>query len=82
MGFSFNRLVPEFTDEYITVRAAAEFSGYNQQYLRRLLRNGLFKTRKIGQIWLINHSDFSKYLSEAKQSKDRRFGPQILNIIP
>ena len=77
MGFSVIRPIPEFTEKYITVKSASEFSGYNQQYLRRLLRNGLFKTRKIGQIWLIDHSDFSKYLSEAKQSQDKRFGPQI-----
>ena len=58
MGFSSNKLIPEFTDEYITVRYAAEFSGYNKQYLRRLLRKGVFRTRKIGQIWLIDQRKF------------------------
>ena len=77
MGFSINSLVPEFTNEYITVRSASEFSGYNQQYLRRLLRKGVLKTRKIGQIWLIDQMDFKDYLKEANQSKDKRFGPQI-----
>jgi hypothetical protein len=77
MGFSVNRLVPEFTDEYITVRSAAEFSGYNQQYLRRLLRKGVFRTRKIGQIWLIDQRDFKLYLEGANRSKDKRFGPQL-----
>jgi hypothetical protein len=77
MGFSVNTPVPEFTSEYITVRSAAEISGYNQQYLRRLLRNGVFRTKKIGQIWLIDHSDFINYFSKAKQSNDKRFGPQI-----
>ena len=76
MGFSVNNLIPEFTDEYITVRAAAEFSGYNQQYLRRLLRKGVFRTRKIGQIWLIDQRNFKDYLDGANQSKDKRFGPQ------
>ena len=76
MGFSVNNLIPEFTDEYITVRTAAEFSGYNQQYLRRLLRKGVFQTRKIGQIWLIDQRDFKDYLQGANQSKDKRFGPQ------
>ena len=76
MGFSVNGLVPECTENYITVRAASEFSGYNQQYLRRLLRKGFFKTRKIGQIWLIDHSDFIEYLFEAKHTNDKRFGPQ------
>ena len=77
MGFSFNCLVPEFTDEYITVKSAAEFSGYNQQYLRRLLRKGILRTRKIGQIWLIDQRDFKDYLEGANQSKDKRFGPQV-----
>ena len=77
MGFSFNSLVPEFTDEYITVKSAAEFNGYNQQYLRRMLREGVFRTRKIGQIWLIDQRDFKDYLEGANQSKDKRFGPQV-----
>ena len=77
MGFSFNSLIPELTDEYITVRAAEEDSGYNQQYLRWLLRDGVFRTRKIGQIWLINQRDFIDYLEGANQSKDKRFGPQV-----
>ena len=77
MGFSIKNLLPEFTDEYITVRSAAEFSGYNQQYLRRLLREGVFRTRKIGQIWLIDQRDFKDYLEGANQSTDKRFGPQI-----
>ena len=77
MGFSFNSLVPEFIGDYITVRSAAEFSGYNQQNLRRLLRKGIFRTRKIGQIWLIDQRDFKDYLKEANHSKDKRFGPQV-----
>jgi len=41
MGFSVKNPVPEFTSEYITARAASEFSGYNQQYIRRLLRGAI-----------------------------------------
>lgn len=78
MVISVNGLIPEFTETYINVRAASKFSGYNQQYIRRLLRNGSLKTKKIGQIWLIDHSDFIRYLSEAIKSEDRRFGPQML----
>ena len=77
MGFSFNVLVPEYTDEYITVRSASEYSGYNQQYLRRLLRKGVFRTRKIGQIWLIEQKEFKDYLEGANQSKDKRFDPKV-----
>ncbi len=40
------------TTEYITVQAAAEVTGYNIQYLRRLLRSGTLEGVKIGQMWL------------------------------
>ena len=76
MGINVNNPAPEFTSEYITVRAASEFSGYNQQYIRRLLRGGIFRTRKIGQIWIIDYKYFVKYLNDASRSDDNRFGPQ------
>ncbi len=76
MGFSINGLSPDVTEDYITVKTASIYSGYNEQYLRRLLREGIFKTRKIGQLWLIEQADFGKYLSEATKSADKRFGPQ------
>jgi hypothetical protein len=76
MGFTVKSKVLVISGEFITVRAASEINGYNQQYLRRLLRKGLFKTRKIGQIWLIDQSEFVAYLSEATQTTDKRFGPQ------
>ena len=79
MGSSVKDITPEFTDEYITVRTASQFSGYNRQYLRRMLREGVFRTRKIGQIWLIDHKDFMDYLNDATRSKDKRFGPQLFS---
>lgn len=77
MGFYVTDPIPDFSGDYITVRSASEFSGYNQQYLRRLLRNGVLRTRKIGQIWLIDERDFKNYLKDANLSKDKRFGPQV-----
>ena len=76
MGFSFNSPKSKIIGEYLTVKSAAELSGYNQQYLRRMLRNRVFKTRKIGQIWLIDKKSFMFYLKSANISKDKRFGPQ------
>lgn len=75
MGFSFNGVRPDFNQDYITVKTASKYSGYNEQYLRKLLREGTFKTMKLGQLWLIDQSDFRKYLKEAFVSKDKRFGP-------
>ena len=75
MGFSFKGISPDVTHDYITVKTASKCSGYNEQYLRRLLREGTFKTRKIGQLWLIDQTDFREYLNNAFVSKDKRFGP-------
>ncbi len=77
MGSSFNNLNFDIDEKWISVKSAAEFSGYNQQYLRRLLRNGHFKSKKIGQIWFIDICEFNNYLSNTEESKDKRFGPQI-----
>jgi excisionase family DNA binding protein len=63
-------------NNHISVRVAADFSGYSLQYLRRLLRNGRLAGLKIGQVWLIDKSAFEEYLSKADQATDRRFGPQ------
>ena len=45
-------------EKHISVRAAAGYSGYNIQYLRRLLRNDRLQSIKIGQIWLIAFDSF------------------------
>ena len=37
-------------EKHISVQAAAELTGYNIQYLRRLLRYGKLEGIKIGQI--------------------------------
>ena len=63
-------------NNHISVQAAAEFSGYSLQYIRRLLRNGRLAGLKVGQVWLIDKSAFVDYLSKAAQATDRRFGPK------
>ncbi len=65
-----------FLKTYLTVRVAAEFSGYNAQYLRRLLRSGGLDGDKIGQVWLISKDAFEANFEKAFQSKDQRFGPK------
>ncbi|MBN2044524.1 MAG: helix-turn-helix domain-containing protein [Anaerolineales bacterium] len=61
---------------HITVQAAAEYSGYSLQYIRRLLRSGKLVGLKIGQVWLIEKSAFEAYLEKANQATERRFGPE------
>jgi excisionase family DNA binding protein len=65
-------------DQHISVKAAAEFSGYKVQYLRRLLRNGHLQGIKIGQVWLIKLASLDAYLKRATCMGDRRCGPRAV----
>jgi hypothetical protein len=62
--------------EWITVGQAAELSGYNQEHIRRLLREGLVTGRKFGIVWQVNYLSMMAYLSEANESADKRHGPK------
>ena len=75
MGSSFN-IKMDFMGDYITVKTAADMSGYNDQYLRRLLRGNILKSKRLGQLWLIDRNGFIEYLTHARMSTDKRFGPQ------
>jgi hypothetical protein len=44
-------------EKHLSVKAAADRSGYSIQYLRRLLREGIPHGIKIGQVWLIKMVD-------------------------
>jgi hypothetical protein len=65
-------------EAHISVKAAAEFSGYSIQYLRRLLRNDRLEGIKIGQVWLIKIASFESYLRRGQMLCDRRHGPRKL----
>ncbi len=61
---------------WITVSQAAAISGYNQEHIRRLLRDGLISGRKFGIVWQVKTSSLVTYLSNAETSEDRRHGPK------
>ena len=61
-------------DDWITVSKAAELSGYNEEHIRRLLRDGLITGRKFGIVWQVKRSSLNAYLSKAQSSEDRRHG--------
>lgn len=68
----------ETDNEYMSVKDAAKFSGYNDQYLRRLLVDGTIQGSKIGQVWLVNLKSLKAYLQSVSQkSNDRRYGPRV-----
>ena len=68
--------IPIVFNNCISVKTAAFHSGYNMQYLRRLLRDGRLFGMKLGQAWLIDKRMFETYLENAHHTKDKRFGPK------
>jgi excisionase family DNA binding protein len=74
-------LFPErvsIVERHITISAAAAATGYNPQYLRRLLRKQRLKGIRIGQQWLIDLDALNAYLAWSLESDDQRRGPQGL----
>jgi excisionase family DNA binding protein len=67
---------PVVLNNFISVKDAAEYSGYSLQYIRRLLRLEKLAGLKLGQVWLIEMDSFEGYLANAEDSKDHRFGPK------
>jgi len=62
--------------KYITAQTATEATGYNLQYLRRLLRAGKITGIKIGQVWLVEFDSMEAYLRSKTISLDMRCGPK------
>ncbi len=56
-----------FINQHITVQAAANTTGYNFQYLRRMLRSGILKGIKISQMWLIEMDGLETNLKRVKK---------------
>ena len=63
-------------DRHLSVKAAADCLGYNEQYLRRLLRTGRLDGVKIGQVWLIKLGSPEAHLCKGQMAQDQRYGPQ------
>jgi hypothetical protein len=63
-------------EKYISVQAAAEVTGYNIQYLQRILRAGKLEGIIIGQIWLIEMESLETYLQHVETTADLRCGPR------
>ena len=63
-------------EEWLTTAEAAELSGYNLQYIRRLIRTGRIDSRRFGDVWQVNQRSLQEYLQAARESGDKRRGPQ------
>lgn len=63
-------------EDWITTQEAAELSGYHPEHLRRLIKQGYIKARKVSIVWLIDRQSLLEYIAQAKESGDKRRGPK------
>ena len=58
-------------DEWITTEDIAQYTGYNQEYIRRLLRTGKVHGKKWGREWMVDRDSFLKYMQDRDIRKPR-----------
>jgi hypothetical protein len=63
-------------DEWITTRDAEAMTGYHPEHLRRLVREGKVTGQKFGILWQVSKKSLLKYLNEASNMDDKRWGPK------
>ena len=63
-------------DDLITVEEAAQRSGYNPEYIRRLARTGKIKAKKFGVVWQVSLESLMEYLRSAENHSDGRYRPK------
>jgi excisionase family DNA binding protein len=63
-----------------TIKEASQKTGYNGEYLRRLIRQGKIEAIKVGPTYLIRVDSLEKYIAEIQDSDDARTGPRSRRI--
>jgi len=53
--------------EWITTKEAAELTGYNQEYIRQMIRDGRIVAEKKGRDWWVDRASIEDYAEEMKQ---------------
>ena len=73
-----NTLEQQSLRDFMTVEDAVAHSGYKEQYLRRLAREGTIHAVKFGHVWLVHEESLQTYMDQARRlsSRDKRFGPR------
>jgi excisionase family DNA binding protein len=61
--------------DWITMKQAAEISGYHPKHLGRLIRAGKIKAQKWGRDWQISRASLLAYIHKAEKSGAKR-GPK------
>ncbi|MBI3788749.1 MAG: helix-turn-helix domain-containing protein [Ignavibacteriales bacterium] len=58
--------------DWITIEEAAQLSNYHPDYIRKRVRTGRIKGRKVVIVWLVNRTSLMAYLREQEKRGERR----------
>lgn len=61
--------------EWITVAKAAKLSGYNEEHITRLCRQGKIDARKYSIVWQVNRDSLLEYVAKVEKLGRKR-GPK------
>lgn len=61
--------------DWLTVKEAAEVSGYHPDHIRRILRAGGIQSMKWGNSWMVNRESLLEYQKESRTQGEKR-GPK------
>jgi excisionase family DNA binding protein len=62
--------------DLITIKDASERTGYNPEYLRRLIRQGKVDAEKLGTVYLVDVNSLDRYINAMDDPEDARTGPR------
>ena len=48
----------------VTITEAAELTGYNPEWIRRLCERGTVEARKTGRVWIIDRGSLQEYAAD------------------
>jgi len=60
-----------------SIKEASEKTGYNEEYLRRLVRQKKIEAIKVGPAYLIRAESLDSYIEEMEAADDGRAGPRL-----
>jgi excisionase family DNA binding protein len=62
-------------DEWITVNEAAKISGYNEEHITRLIRDGKIRAQKFSIVWQVSRASLLAYIEKTEKMGNKR-GPK------
>jgi excisionase family DNA binding protein len=62
-------------EAWLSVPDASQLSGYDADYIRKLIRSGKIEARKVVTVWLVDRASLMSYLKQAQRRGDKR-GPK------